>query len=241
VAGWLDSYRAAKAGVPPTYQGQPQYQQPVPQGPPAHAPFGYDPNTGLPVAPYGRDQSGNIIVPQQQPVAFDPRGLPQPQGYGQAPYGQVPGQYPQQQFQPQDSGPQVLDAQGHVHYMDAAAHFRGTKEAQADSADCPNCTVPDPVTGGRKPGVMMRRTGSKIMNTNTGIMVEPAPVCTNCGYNGKFEQSGAGSGMEGMVTQVEQGRHYGRGGASETQAAHIHGMRNLFAKDNPQRGRGRRN
>lgn len=247
MAGWLDSYRAAKAGAPAGYQPPATYVPPAPQGPPAHAPYGYDQNTGLPLAPYGRDQWGNIIAPpQQQPQqqygGFDARGMPLvPQGYAPSP-GQYPQQqYPQQGYPPPDSGPQILDAQGHVHYMDAAAHWHGTKEAQADTMDCPRCHIPDPVTGGQKPGVMLRRSGQRIMNVNTGQMVDPAPVCTNCGFNGKWDQSGSGAGMDGMVTNVDQARHYGRGGASENQAAHLHGMPNLFAKDRQQaRGRGRR-
>lgn len=247
---WADDFRAAKAAeqggyappAPQQQQQQPQYQQP--QGPPAHAPFGYDPMTGLPVAPYGRDGYGHIVTQPPAPQGYaqpgyDPRGYPQPQGYGQAPYGypQQPqpgyqGQ-PQQQWQQQEYDPNPLpqDPNAMIPYMQAAAHWHGTARTAAATQTCPDCggTLFDRSLMKREPGMGgVGGAGPTVTNLKTGVVATVAPECANCGYNGVFTQSGS-EDLGGLATQVVGDPRRAPGSRSREQVAHQHGMLNLFA------------
>lgn len=227
---WLSRYQAAKGvrqpppPAPPQQYQQPQYApppqqyyapQPVP-GAPAHAPFGYDPATGTPVAPYGYDQAGRILV--QPPYA------PPPQQPYQQPGGLPPG-YPQpgpQQYQA--PMPTEVDEQGRpvIRAMEAAAHYQGG-EGNKQTGTCPECG---------EQSLVPRTVGNegKKLNTQTGQFVAPAPECSNCGYNGLFTQmgstGGAGSAAGIKVTGTPR---LAPGAGNAAQVAHQHGLPNLFA------------
>lgn len=209
---------------PPAYAPQPPppvyAPQPIPGAPP-HAPFGYDPTTGTPLSPYGRDQYGNVIVqpqpyyqqpPPQQPM-HDERGQVLPQGYGQPPYGAPAAPRPPTEFDP-NTGQQV------VHAMDAAAHYQGGKGQRA--TQCPECDghlIPTDATG-----------ESRVLNVRTGEFAYPAAHCNKCGYNGAIRpgESVAALSLSGGVQVVGQPRP-APGGGSLAQVAGQHGMPNLFA------------
>lgn len=252
---WMARYQARKRGVPPQpqYQAPPAYAPPPPPPPgyqpgypppvapqpqpvygpqpipgaPVHAPFGYDQMTGQPLAPYGRDQYGGVVVqppppayyPQQpQQPAYDPRGQVMPQGYGQPPYG-APGQ--PQHYQP----PTELDVntgQSMVHAMDAANAWQGGKGVAA-AQPCPECGGPMMPTNATNE--------SRVLNTKTGEFAHPAGHCTNCGYNGitrPGESTGALAGAANGVRVNVVGTVAAPGAKSLQQVAGQHGLPNLF-------------
>lgn len=216
-------------GYPQPPQQQPVYQppsgpQPLP-GAPAHAPFGYDQSTGVPLAPYGRDQYGNVVVqpqyyqqpyPQQpQQPAYDPRGQVMPQGYGQPPYGPPVPQGPAVEYDP-NTGQQV------VHAMDAAAYYRGGKGQMAQP--CPECDgflIPTDAT-----------PEARKLNIRTGEFAYPAGHCNKCGFNGVMTPGDGVASIAGLaggsINIVGQPRP-APGGGSLIQTAGQHGMPNLFA------------
>lgn len=218
-------YGPPPAQYPPGYPPQGYGPQPVPGAPP-HAPFGYDQATGYPVAPYGRDQYGNVIV--QPPQPYYP---PQPQQPAQWPQQPPPPGYPQQPpygapapYQP----PVEIDpatGQHVVHAMDAAAAFRGGKGVAAAEA-CPECGGP-----------MFQPTASaeaRKLNTKTGEFAYPAGHCTQCGFNGVAAPGAAtmaiAGGASGVGVQLDgRGPRPAPGGGSLVQTAGQHGMPNLFA------------
>jgi hypothetical protein len=213
----------------PPQQPPPPYYAPVP-GAPAHAPFGFDPATGAPLAPYGYDQFGRMVMQPPQAYVAPPYAPPQP-GYQQPPayapnglpYAAPAPSAPAQGWVPDGRGgwepgqPPTTDGI-HVHYMDAAAHFKG-REGIKQVTECPNCGGP----------LVPRNEGGQnnIMNLNSGIIATPAPECATCGYNGKFEQMGSGRGVEGI--QVVGSPRLAPGAGSLHQVAHQHNMKNLFA------------
>jgi len=82
---------------------------------------------------------------------------------------------------------------GQLHALDAVVRFKGSKAAQNERMECPNCTSPS-----RKVYLFSRaqgqnENGSRVtlakMNAN-GQMCAPASVCFECGYNGLFEAFG---------------------------------------------------
>jgi len=82
---------------------------------------------------------------------------------------------------------------GNIHALDAVARFKGSKSAQRERAECPNCTSPSRkvylfsrAQGQNENGNMVRLAK---MNAN-GQMCSPASVCFECGYNGLFEAFG---------------------------------------------------
>lgn len=235
---WLARYLAQKRGVasapPPQSQPQPVYQQPPQQpvyqqppppgyqqppvepipGAPPHAPYGYDRLNGQPLAPYGRDHLGNIIVYYPQP-AHDARGQVSPQGYGQPPYGA-----PQQAAMP----PTEVDPntrQPVVHAMDAVSTWQG-KEGVRHAQQCPECGGTFmPVVG-----------GGKVLNVKTGEFASPAGHCVNCGFNGIVrpgETTGALAGAAQGVKVNVVGSVAAPGAQTHAQAASLHGLPNLFA------------
>lgn len=213
---------------PPPGYPQPVGPQPLP-GAPAHAPFGYDQATGVPLAPYGRDQYGNVIVqpqyapqpwqpPQPPPQPqYDPRGQVMPQGYGQPPYG-VPQtiQIPVADIDPATGQPRV-------HAMDAAGAWQGGKGVAAATL-CPECG-----------GTMLPTNAtneSRVLNTKTGEFAHPAGHCMNCGYNGIVrpgESTGAAAGASHGVRVNVVGTVAAPGAQSMQQVAGQHGLPNLFA------------
>lgn len=225
-------------GYPPPQQPPQPYQQgpqPMPGAPP-HAPFGYDPSTGVPLAPYGRDQFGAVIT--QPPVYYPPQPPPgyppqqqQPYQQPQQPpqYGQPYGMPQQQQWAP----PVEYDQQGNavVHAMDAAAAFKGGKGLQA-AEPCPECG-----------GVMFQPTASgegRKLNVKTGEFAYAAGHCTNCGYNGIASPGAAtmaiAGGVSGVGIQMAGPARPAPGAGSVMQTANQHGLPNLFApKIAPQR------
>lgn len=268
MSAWLDRYNRAKQGAPqhaappqppphaaynvpgypPPQVPQPPYQQPAyppgyPQpvpGAPAHAPFGYDPMTGGPVAPFGYDQQGRILVqppyavpPQQAPQyvqqpAYDPNGLPAPQGYGQPPYGQM--QPPIQEAPPiQDGTPQNF----HDRVRYAISHVQGTTAGNREIMQCQQCggpMVPTDARGFAVPDGMPQSAG--VFNSNTGQTVFPAAHCVACGHvnrEGTTFAPGAGTAaMAGMVKATGPIR-MAPGAGSVAQVANQHGLPNLFA------------
>jgi len=206
--------------VPPAY-----YAQPVPGAPP-HAPFGFDQATGRPIAPYGYDQQGNVML--QPPYQPPPQQYAPPPTQAYAPNG-LPAAYPPQSAPPgwmpdgrggwMPDGPTVLDDQGHVHYWDAAMHFKGSEGVQAVGT-CPKCGGP----------LVPRNEGgqNRVLNTNTGVMADPAPECATCGYNGKFEQMASGN-HNGIAVHVDGPARAAPGAKSLSQVESQHGLPNLFA------------
>lgn len=216
----------------------PGYPQPLPGAPP-HAPFGYDQATGVPVAPYGYDQQGRIlvqppyVVPQQYPPqqpqqpAYDPNGLPAPNGYGQPPYGQV---HPMYEAPPQADGtPQNF----HDRVRYAISHPQGNTAGNREVMACQQCggpMVPTDATGFGVPDGMPQSAG--VFNSQTGQTVYPAGHCMTCGHINRVQGSyapGAGTAaMAGMVKASGPIR-MAPGARSAEQVAHQHGMPNLFA------------
>jgi TM2 domain-containing membrane protein YozV len=110
--------------APPTYPTQthpvqvvqppqtPHGQPPVaPHPSQAHAPYGYDPQTGQPLAyPYPYPQQH---YPQGYPPQAHPQGYPPPQGYAQQ--GHPPQAYPQQAYPHQAYPQQGYPQQGYPH------------------------------------------------------------------------------------------------------------------------------
>ena len=225
------AYPQGYAPPPPPPPPPPVYQ-PLPGAPP-HAPFGYDQATGVPIAPYGRDQYGNVLVqppyappPPQQPYypqqpqqpAYDARGQVMPQGYGQPPY-----QMAQQPWQPPvEIDPNTGDPV--VRAMDAAAAFKG-REGVKNAEACPECG-----------GVMFQPIASaegRKLNTNTGQFAYAAGHCTNCGYNSLAHPGAAtmaiAGGTAGVGVKVVGQARSAPGAGSIMQTAHQHGLPNLFA------------
>lgn len=231
---WMDRYNAAKGG-PPARQAPPPppppqqppsqayqqpygYEQPIPGAPP-HAPYGYDQMNGAPRAPYGYLQDGRIAGPPQgyQQPAYQPNGLPTPQGYDPAYNG------PQQPYNP-PAPPTEVDDQGNsvVHTMDAVMAYKGGKGVQSVGI-CPECG---------EDSLYPRTVGNegKRLNTSTGQFVEPAPECARCGYNGLFTQMGStgGAGSASGVKVTGKPR-LAPGAGNMAQVAGQHGLPNLFA------------
>ena len=259
---WMARYNARKRGQqplpPPQYAPPPppppqQYQQPLPppvqvppgyapQGPvpipgaPPHAPFGYDQMTGQPMAPYGRDHLGNIIVmpiphapppgtqyyPQQpQQPAYDPRGQVMPQGYGQPPYGPPGGV---QQPTAQEATYVGSDGQVHIDWSKAPLAYQGGQGNQ-ESKPCPSCRegflIPTDATG-----------EARVLNVKTGEFAYPAAHCNRCGYNGVStpgEASGAVGAAAGTGVKIVGDPRMAPGASTRAQAATSHGLPNLFA------------
>jgi hypothetical protein len=264
MSDWLNRYQARKQGAParpappPPPQYQQPYQPPAPQpvppsygppppayppgypqpvpGAPPHAPFGYDPATGVPVAPYGHDQFGRIMVqppyapvPQQVPQqpAYDPSGLPAPNGYGQPPYGQV---HPMYEQAPQADGtPQNF----HDRVRYAISHPEGNTAGNREVMACQQCggpMVPTDASGFGVPDGMPQSAG--VFNSQTGQTVYPAGHCMTCGHINRVQGSyapGAGTAaMAGMVKATGPIR-MAPGAGSAAQVASQHGLPNLFA------------
>lgn len=249
---WLQRYNARKQGAaapPPQYVPQPQYApqppppqyyppqppqlaygpQPVPGAPP-HAPFGYDPATGVPVAPYGHSQQGHILVqppwgppPPQQPQqpGWQPNGLPAPQGYGQAPYGAVQ-PYPEAPPPQNDGQPQNF----HDRVRYAISHVTGAQGSR-EVGQCEQCggmLIPTDAKGGE----------GGVFNATLGRTVFAAAHCAQCGSiakdSGSFRPGeSTGAMVDGMGVRVEGAPHLAPGARTQEQAAHFHGLPNLFA------------
>jgi hypothetical protein len=254
MSDWLNRYNARRSGQPrpvappPPQQYQPppqQYQQPPPlaypqpvPGAPAHAPFGYDPATGVPVAPYGHDQYGRIVTqplyappPQQVPQqpGYQPNGLPAPNGYGQPPYGPVQPVYDQPP-PPADGTPQGF----HDRVRYAISHVQGNTAGNREVGVCMQCggpMVPTDATGFGVPDGMPQSAG--VFNVNTGQTVYPAAHCATCGHinsigRGQFAPGGGTAAM-GVGVKVVGAPRLAPGAGSMEQVAHQHGMPNLFA------------
>ena len=255
---WVNRYKARKSGAAPQpyypppqppqqYAPSPQQPQYVPQpmpGAPPHAPFGYDPATGTPIAPYGRDQYGNIITqpyiqpyavspqPVQQP-AYDPRGMPMPQGYGQPPYGQV-GQQQHLGPRPEDALYVGSDGQVHVDWSKGPVAYQGGKGNQESHA-CPNAGCDGYLIGtnGFGGGLLdgMPQTAG-VFNAN-GQTVYPAPHCSKCGFiqkaDGGYAPGGAVGAIAGAGVKPTGEPRMAPGAGNLVQVAGQHGLPNLFA------------
>ena len=262
MSDWLQRYQARKQGTapppqqappqpPPTYYQQPpaypqqqpppayppSYPQPVP-GAPTHAPFGYDPATGVPVAPFGYDATGRVLTqpPYQQPAqvpqqpAYQPNGLPMPQGYSQPPYGQV---QPPPAMSPQQVTYLGEDGQVHVDWAEAPKAWQGGQGTR-ESSQCTQCggdVIPtDAPNVDGMPGASVG-----VFNAQTGTTVYPAPHCSRCGAIQKSDGSAYAPGSAtgalttGIGIKTVGPARPAPGGGSEQQVASQHGLPNLFA------------
>ena len=124
-----------------------------------------------------------VAPPPSTPNTWNTPQVGQPTPSYQAP----PSNLPIQQYE----GAPEVNATGQLHVLDAAARWKGSREAQREQQLCPNCSTPSRPVYLFSRAISQNESGSGMVrmtkiNSNTGQTCEPAHSCFECGYNGLF-------------------------------------------------------